>query len=306
MTDSQPIAQLLGALHAARGRTVTTDQLRRKVPAYRSGDLGRRRFQRDLNVLKTRGLIETTVTDPVAGNRDGVRLVTCEKPYYLHLTTTEHAILTRARGEFRRGTPTVSPLPDGPDSPQSRALDELARLLRVVEEHGAAQGEAQADPIRIAELAVLLGVTRDRIVELVREADDLRDTGLFPGLIVTYGDDTDTDEIGEELAAGNDDIVAVAIIRTKSRPRPNPNLGLGLDELGRFGYNRKECDDRIQLLRDAMTAWGSGDPDYYDADSALNKLGGWRDSLPRADEPTATTEPPSARLDLSFLDELDL
>lgn len=309
MTDTQPIAQLLGVLRAARGETVTTDQLRNKVSAYRDSDLGRRRLQRDLNVLTARGLIRTAVTDDRAGNRDGVQLITYQKPPDFQLTTAQHAVLTRARREFRRGTPTVSALPDGPDSPQARALDELMRLLRVVEEHGADQGDAQADPMRVGELAVLLGVTRDRVVELIREADDLRDTGLFPGLIVRYGEDTDTDEAGEELAADNDDIAAVAIIRTKARPRPRPTLGLGLDELGRFAYTRQECDDRLDLLGKAVTAWGRDDPDYVDAHKARFKLQQWNETLKvAASKPApvpvpAKEEKPTGRLDLSFLDD---
>lgn len=288
MTKTQPIAQLLAALHGARGRTVTTDHLRNKIAAYREGEPGRRRLQRDLNVLGARGLVVTAITDDIAGNRDGVRLVRCDKPALWHLNVQEHAVLTRARREFRRGALTVSALPDGPDSPEVRALDELMRLLRIVEEHGANQGHAQADPMRVGELAGLLGVTRDRVVDLIREADDLRDTGLFPGLLVAYGEDSDTDELGEELAADNDDVTAVAIIRTAARPRSNPTLGLGLDELGRFAYTARECRDRLDLLREARDAWGPEDPDDFKVERAYFKLESWFSSLPRPSLPHST------------------
>ena len=282
MTDTQRIAHLLGFLRAAGDRTVNTHGLRMQISAYAYGDDdgGGRRLQTDLKVLKARGLIRTTVTDRWAGNRDGVRVLQEGKPTGLHLTTEQHRVLTRARREFRRGTPTVSVLNDGPDSPQARSLDEFMRFLRVVEEHGADQGDTQADPMRVGELAVLLGVTRDRVVELIRDADDLREMNLFTGLTVRYDDDTDTDEAGEELAADNDDIIAVAIIRTRTSSRPSPTLGIGLDELGRFAYNRRECDDRLDLLYEAAAAWGEKDPDHHDAQEAIHKLHRWRQMIP--------------------------
>ena len=280
MTDSQPVAQLLGVLRAARGRTVLTDHLRSSIPAYGCGDLGRRRLQRDLNILTTRGLVTTTITDDLAGNRDGVRLVTYTKPMEFHLTSAEHLALAQARAALRLGVVAVSPLPDGPATPQAQSLDELMRLLRIVEERGVDQGVSQNDPVRVGELAVLLGVTRDRVVELIREADDLREAGLFPGLIVRYGDDTDTDELGIALADDFDDVVAVAIIRTTAKPRSSLNLGLGLDELGRFAYTRAECDDRLLLLEEAMDTWGEDDRDFDTYESAHLKLMSWRDTLP--------------------------
>ena len=279
MTEPR-IPLILGILKNANGRTVTTSELRRAIPAYRDSEHGRALLRSDLDDLRNRGAIHTTITDSWAGNRDGVRLRGGGKPPELHLTVAEHAVLNRARGEFRRGARTPPVFTVGPEAPPNAYLDDFMRLLRVVEEHGADQGPDQANPIRVGELTVVLGLTRDRVVLLLRDADDLRASGLLTGLRVLYDEDTDSDEAGEELAADNDDIVAVAITRSAPGRRPSPTLGLGLDDLGQFAYNRGECNDRLDLLYEALRSWGEDDPDYYAGQTAIEKLHAWRDMRP--------------------------
>lgn len=281
-TPTQRMLALLALLRENRrpnAPAVTTDQIRDRVPAYAGDDeASRKRLGRDISVLAARGIVERCVTDDyLADNRDGVRLIEEIKPEIYELTPDEHDAIAQARRALRPG-PLAPALPDGPASPQAADLDLHMRLLRAVEEHH--------DQVPLDELVSLLGVPRARAVEALRALDDLRGTGAFTGLTPVYDDRDATDD---EIERG-DDIEAVMIIRRAERPRRNPLLGLGLDELGRFAYTWHECEDRLDLIRTALTTWAPEHAPHLrePLETAKTKLRNWQAELP---------EPASARDD---------
>lgn len=279
-TPTQRMLALLALLREHRHKAapaVTTDQIRDRVPAYAGDDeASRKRLQRDISVLASRGIVERCVTDDyLADNRDGVRLVEELKPEIYELTAEEHDAIAQARRALRPG-PLAPALPDGPPDKHAADIDLHMRLLRAVEEHH--------DQLPLDELAGLLGTTRAKTIEALRALDDLRGTGAFTGLTAVYDDRDLTDD---EIDRG-DDIEAVMIIRPAERPRRNPLLGLGLDELGRFAYTWHECEDRLDLIRTALQTWAPEHAPHLaeHLHNAKFKLINWQNELP---------EPASAR-----------
>ena len=272
----QRVVALLSLLRKARGRVVTTSEIRRRLPVYggadEPGEGERRLLTRDLSLLVARGMVRTEVTQGDACERDGVLLVENVKPDQYRLTSDEHAALTCTR-EALRPAPVPSALPPadrGPADPEtSRDLDLLLRLLRVIEEH--------EDGLSLDRLAELVAAPRRAVVDALRHADELRGHDalggdLFPGLSLAYDDE----EHDEDAQARGDDISAATIVRPP-RARPHPAANLGLDELGRFGYTVEECQDRLDLIEQALAGWapeqapGIVEPLIH----ARAKLGGW-------------------------------
>ncbi len=102
-----------------------------------------------------------------------------DKPERLELHAAEHAALGLARRHLRRGAPYPSSLP-ATVAPRAERLDPLMRLLRIAEEHD------DRKPVTVADLAHLVGTTRDDVRLLLTGASGLDLPGSFVSLLLAY------------------------------------------------------------------------------------------------------------------------
>jgi hypothetical protein len=280
-TASQRLAALLAVLRrpergsAARGRLrtpVDLSALREALPWYEHSDTGRKRLERDLGVLREIGMVQTGVLSEASGRRDAIRLIDLDKPERLELRAAEHAALGLARRHLRRGMPYPSSLPAAV-APRAERLDPLMRLLRIAEEHD------DRTPVTVADLAHLLGTTRDDVRLLMAEAGGLDLPDAFVSLLLDYGG---FDAEAGDAAEHDDDPTGVTITKDDALPGRSPTLNRGLDEIGRFAYTRMECDDRIALVEEAeASGWTARQPEHVGKalKTARRKLRTWRDIL---------------------------
>lgn len=258
-----------GPAHRRLRTPVDLSRLRDALPWYEEGDTGRKRLERDLGVLRELGMVQTRVLSEASGRRDAVRLVDLDKPERLELTAAEHAALGLARRHLRRGAPYPSSLP-AEVAPRAERLDPLMRLLRIAEEHD------DRVPVTVADLAHLLGTTRNDVRLLLAEAGGLDLPGSFLSLLLDY---QGFDPVAGDATADDDDPTGVTISRDGSLPGRSPTLERGSDELGRFAYTRQECDDRIALVDEAeASGWADRQPDGvgWALQLARQKLQEWR------------------------------
>jgi hypothetical protein len=284
-TPVQRLVSLLLLLRAAPERDVSTTRIRQAISDYTEDRAGRKRLERDLGVLREHGMVATGLVASTTSRREGVRLLKHDKPERWELTAREHAALWNARRHLRHDQPIPSALPAAV-APRAERLDLILRLLRVGEENG------DRTPVTVPDLARLLGTTRATVEELLDELDglggDLIDIGdALVGVWINRNDRPDEYE-GEPTM--------VTVNRSGAVPFRSPVLNRGLDEVGRFAYTTRECDDRITLIDDALRGWAQqqdlsrwpGDhdnaPDASVVDlltSARDKLDSWRDELHR-------------------------
>lgn len=255
------MALILKLLGDADGRTVSSEDLRKAIPEYRGpvGSAGQRRFERDKEELRDRGLIESDLSVPGARRRKGVRLRRVDKPSSWELTVREHAAVRRARQRSAGPIPSVS---DGGSS-RGAGLGTALDALRVLEEHGGVMSGA--------ELAAELHIRVESVVRALRELhtanvgiDYLFDTVLILDLF----EDSDVDEPPERQPAN----VTAMVKRTGDSTRPLH--GAGLSALGRFAYSAGETRDRLAAI-DTAREERHPDDDLDALESARAKLVSW-------------------------------
>jgi hypothetical protein len=223
------------------------------------GQSGKRKWRRDIQTLRERGLIETDRPP----NRTGIALRGARKPERLHLSAEEHAAINHARRQLRAGISTASPL-GRPAGDVRDEVDDVTRILRFLEEND--------DEASLAELAHWLDIPQARAFELV---DALTADGVFAdGLVASV-------EFGYDDDAGDDDedIRPSTVWVLRGRNRNSPTRGRGMDELGFFPYSLAETNDRLALIDRALADDRVSSPMREALESAHRKLSEWRVGL---------------------------
>ena len=267
MTPTERLLTILRQLKEAKesgaidaGTSVAIQQTMDGV--YR-GQSGQRKWRRDIQSLRDRGLIETDLPP----NRTGIRLTGARKPERLHLTAEEHAAINHARRLLHPGIPMASPL-GRPGSGGREDVDDITRVLRFLEEND--------DEVSLAQLAHWLDIPEKRAFEMV---DSLTAEGVFAdGLVasVEFGYDDD-EEDGDDV----DDLRPSTVWVLRGRNRHSPTRGRGMDELGFFPYSLAETNDRIGLIDEALASDRISPRILEALDRAHRKLCEWRLELGR-------------------------
>ena len=257
------ILRFLGDGRNRGQRVVTSDYIRQKMGVVYAGDSGKRKWRRDIRILSERRLI---VTD-LPPNRTGISLRAPDKPQPLHLTGREHAAIREARYALRQQISAASPLEDAAGAVRHE-IDDVARVLRFLEENG--------DEVQLAELATLVGVTGDEVLELINHAryEETFTSGIVASLDVGYAEDEDDDETGDPT------ILTVTVYRRPVDP-DSPMRWRGMDELGFFAYSLPETEDRLALIDEALSWDAIAEELGRDLRSACRKLQEWRSELLR-------------------------
>jgi hypothetical protein len=237
----------------------TSAAIQQAMDGVYRGQSGQRKWRRDIQALRDRGLIKTDLPP----NRTGIQLSGPPKPERLHLTWQEHDAINQAREMLRIGISEVSPL--GEQMGGDRAeVDDVTRLLRFLEEN--------EDEVSLVQLAQWLDVPEQRAFELV---DILTADGVFvDGLVATVEFGGYDDEEQEEPRPST-----VWVLRGRNR-RSSPTRGRGMDELGFFPYSSAETNDRIELINRALASGNRISDKMREAlCRAACKLAEWRAEL---------------------------
>lgn len=266
MTPTERLLTILRHLKEAKesgaidaGTSVAIQQTMDGV--YR-GQSGRRKWRRDIQSLRDRGLIETDLPP----NRTGIRLTGARKPERLHLTAEEHAAINHARRLLHPGIPMASPL-GRPGSGGREDVDDITRVLRFLEEND--------DEVSLAQLAHWLDIPERRAFEMV---DSLTAEGVFAdGLVASVEFGYDDEDDGDDV----DDLRPSTVWVLRGRNRHSPTRGRGMDELGFFPYSLAETNDRIGLIDEALASDRISPRILEALDRAHRKLCEWRLELGR-------------------------
>jgi hypothetical protein len=252
----------------SHGGLVSSSEVRARMGEEYDGPSGGRKWRRDLDVLKERGLLESDLTTPTTPRRTGIRRVEVRaKPADLHLTSDEHAAIVRARKVLRDGLSAAAPL-DRPEGEREAAIDTATRVLRFVEEQG--------DEVEVAQLADWLGWTISAVCQLMETL--MTDVAVLDAPLVMSlqpGYDDLEDEEGDDA----DDVRfrGVYILRSgDAESSARPLRGRGMDELGFFPYSLAETDDRLTLIGEALGCDGLDDDTKLHLRWASGKLEHWR------------------------------
>jgi hypothetical protein len=237
-----------------------------------SCDAGKRKWRRDIRILRERGLITTDLPP----NRTGISLRVPMKPQALHLTWAEHAAINRARRALRPGMSAVSPL-EAPSGGARLEVDEVARVLRFLEENG--------DEVEFAQLAQWLQVPEARVLEFVNllSKEGVFHGGLVASIVIGYPDEPDEPDESDE--SDDDSVpVSVAVLRGRIHAQ-SPTRGRGMDQLGFFPYSLPETKDRLALIDEALSGQEAAQGLAQELGPALRgarrKLLEWRSELQR-------------------------
>jgi len=260
MTPTERLLTILRHLNDAKTSggidAGTSAAIQQTMDGEYRGQSGKRKWRRDIQTLRERGLIETDRPP----NRTGIGLRGARKPERLHLTAAEHAAINHARRQLRAGISTASPLgrPAGDDRVE---VDDVTRILRFLEEND--------DEVSLAELAHWLDIPPARAFELV---DALTADGVFAdGLVASVEFGYDDDD--------NEDIRPSTVWVLRGRNRHSPTRGRGMDELGFFPYSLAETNDRLALIDQALAGERVAQRMREALDSAHRKLSEWRVEL---------------------------
>lgn len=269
MTPTERLLTILRCLRDATNRgqqsLESTAIVRRMAPEY-SDDAGKRKWRRDIRILRERALITTDLPP----NRTGLSLRVPMKPQAFHLTWAEHAAINQARRALRPGISVVSPL-EAPSGGARLEVDEVTRILRFLEENG--------DEVDFAQLAHWLEISEARVLELVNllGKEGVFRGGLVASLVIGYPDEPD--EFDNDPAP-----VSVAVLRGRIHAQ-SPTRGHGMDQLGFFPYSLLETEARLALIDEALSGQESAHGLAQELDPALRgarrKLLEWRSELQR-------------------------
>lgn len=261
MTPTERLLTILRLVEGQGGET-TTRYVRNRMSDEYAGDAGKRKFGRDVHMLRERGLLQTGLPP----NRTGLRRMPApDKPPALHLTEDQHAALARTRRLLRGGLPDVAPV-ERPDGQPEASMDTALRMLRFVEEHG--------DEVEVDQLAGWLGLRPAAVWRLLESLMD--DLVVLDGRLV-WGLATSSHDEAVDGDDGDPGFPAVYILRFPSEEHPLRRRGLV--ELGFFPYTLAETEDRLGLIAEGLRSAEVDDDTRGHLEGARHKLRLWRRQL---------------------------
>ena len=262
MTPTERLLTILRHLNDAKESGAidagTSTAIQQTMDDEYRGQSGKRKWRRDIQTLRERGLIDTDRPP----NRTGIQLRGTRKPERLHLSAAEHAAINHARRLLCADISTASPL-GRPARGICDEVDDVTRILRFLEEND--------DEVPLAELARWLDIPQTRVFELVETltADGVFVDGLVASVEFGYDDDDD----------GDGDIRPSTVWVLRGRNRRSPTRGRGMDELGFFPYSSAETLDRLALIEAALADDRISHPEREVLSRAHQKLSEWRVEL---------------------------